>query len=367
MTTIDVCGVSSSSDDGNVAENTIDNDLSTRWSAFSVTGEWVEYDLCGSYDLNQMDIAWFKGDQRISYFRIETSEDRSYWSRSFVGGSAGDTSDFESFFFTSQNTRYIRIKGFGNTLNNWVSVSEVKIYGDADPTDYTLNAVSDLQVTEATATELTLTWTDNSTNEDGYLIEKVSSWSGEYYDYRIVTDNAARVYDLDRSGTHQFRVSPIKADEVGPSIEIQTEFEYFSDAVIPVSVDASSDDGNVAENTLDDDANTRWSAKGEGEYITLDLGDRYIIDSVNIAFHKGDTRQASFKFYCSGEGDHFYGAEDDEGLTSSGTTSGYEEFDTYCSYEGIRYLRIVGYGNTANDWNSISDIQLTGALTRVLD
>jgi len=43
--------------------------------------------------------------------------------------------------------------------------------------------------------------------------------------------------------------------------------------IIPVSVSANGDDGNVPQNTLDGNLGTRWSSKGyTGKYITYDLG-----------------------------------------------------------------------------------------------
>jgi hypothetical protein len=36
---------------------------------------------------------------------------------------------------------------------------------------------------------------------------------------------------------------------------------------VVASVSASADDGNVPANTLDDNLGTRWSAKGDGQWI----------------------------------------------------------------------------------------------------
>ena len=44
-------------------------------------------------------------------------------------------------------------------------------------------------------------------------------------------------------------------------------------AALPIiSAEASSDDGNVAANTLDGSLATRWSAQGDGQWIQFDLG-----------------------------------------------------------------------------------------------
>ena len=46
--------------------------------------------------------------------------------------------------------------------------------------------------------------------------------------------------------------------------------------------------------------------------------------------------------------------------TSDGKTEGFEIFELSAPYE-VRYLRYIGYGNTANQWNSVTEF---AALTK---
>jgi len=119
--------VTASTHDGNVPENTLDGNRSTRWSA---EGEqWIAYDLGSLTEVAALTIAWYQGHLRASYFNIELSVDGSTWKKVFEGTSAGNTNELELFPFESDTARYVRINGFGNTLNRWNSIAEVHIYG----------------------------------------------------------------------------------------------------------------------------------------------------------------------------------------------------------------------------------------------
>jgi hypothetical protein len=125
-------------------------------------------------------------------------------------------------------------------------------------------------------------------------------------------------------------------------------------APLPVSaVTASGDDGNVPANTLDGDLDTRWSDEGDGVWIRYDLGSARPVGAVGLAWHKGDTRQQDFRIQTSSDGTDwttlFSGA-------TSGTTLQSETHDLPDT--SARYVRVVGYGNTGNDWTSIAEFDI---------
>ncbi|SDG18317.1 glycosyl hydrolase family 8 [Chitinophaga filiformis] len=117
---------------------------------------------------------------------------------------------------------------------------------------------------------------------------------------------------------------------------------------------ASSDDGNVPANVLDNNFATRWSASGDGQYIQLCLGSVTNVTGVDIAFYSGNTRSAIFDILTSTDGSAWTSAA--TGLRSSGTTTALETF-TFTA-RSAKYVRIVGHGNTANAWNSITEIKV---------
>ncbi|SEM40188.1 Por secretion system C-terminal sorting domain-containing protein [Chitinophaga rupis] len=123
-------------------------------------------------------------------------------------------------------------------------------------------------------------------------------------------------------------------------------------ACVPAS--ASSDDGNVATNVLDNDLNTRWSASGDGQWIQLCLDNPVSVTGVDIAFYQGNTRRALFDVQTSTDGLTFTNAA--TGLQSSGTSLALESF-TFAA-KTAKYVRILGHGNNVSAWNSYTEVKV---------
>ncbi|MFC7621728.1 DNRLRE domain-containing protein [Microlunatus sp. GCM10028923] len=124
----------------------------------------------------------------------------------------------------------------------------------------------------------------------------------------------------------------------------------------PATIVASSDDGNAPANTMDGDPATRWSAEGDGEWIGYDLGSDGPVDEITIAWYQGDRRASIFDIEVAAADETtwrpaFQG-------TSSGTSAEPERYAFPATT--ARYLRIVGHGNTANAWNSITEVSIPG-------
>jgi hypothetical protein len=120
------------------------------------------------------------------------------------------------------------------------------------------------------------------------------------------------------------------------------------------SVTASGNDGNVPANTVDNDLATRWSANGDGQWITFDLGGARTLGYVKIAVYSGNTRQARFDLQVSG--DNLGWTDVLTGALSSGTSTAEETFDF--ADRSARYVRYLGHGNTTNNWNSLAEVSL---------
>lgn len=121
------------------------------------------------------------------------------------------------------------------------------------------------------------------------------------------------------------------------------------------SITASPDDGNGPYNTIDGDFSTRWSSEGDGAWIQYDLGLEKNVDYVKIAWYKGDERMETFDIDVSINGSDWTQVFSG---TSSGSTTGFETYDF--SDVSARYVKIVGHGNTYNDWNSITETEIYG-------
>ncbi|KQX47178.1 lyase [Paenibacillus sp. Root444D2] len=124
------------------------------------------------------------------------------------------------------------------------------------------------------------------------------------------------------------------------------------------SVTASADDGNVPANTVDGSLTTRWSASGNGQWIKYDLGSNVKVAFIKIAFLSGDTRTSSFDIQTSTDNVNFTTVQ--ANVTSSLNTS-LQTFD-FPDVTPIRYVRIVGHGNSVNTWNSYTEVEIYGVV-----
>jgi fibronectin type 3 domain-containing protein len=129
--------VTSSGDDGHVAQNTVDGSLSTRWSA-SGDGAWVAYGLGAQRTLTHVRIAVYAGNTRKNRFDLQVSADGQGWTTARTLQSSGTTTALESFDLGDTPARFVRYLGHGNVSNGgvsspWNSVSELEIYARPVP------------------------------------------------------------------------------------------------------------------------------------------------------------------------------------------------------------------------------------------
>ncbi len=113
---------------------------------------------------------------------------------------------------------------------------------------------------------------------------------------------------------------------------------------------------HVADNAIDGNLETRWSAPGDGAWIRFDLGESRSLSAVAIAWYKGDKRSAEFDIEVSDDAENWRHVL---GGASSGGQLALERYSL--PTVDARYLRIVGRGNTENMWNSITEVEIWGS------
>jgi lysophospholipase L1-like esterase len=119
-----------------------------------------------------------------------------------------------------------------------------------------------------------------------------------------------------------------------------------------LAVKASTDDGNIANNVLDQDLSTRWSALGIGNYVEFCFESPQMYYGLNIAFYVGNTRVNYF------EVDYLYNDEWIPILTNQSSSGQSLQAETFMFAEPqtMSKLRITGLGNSFNDWNSFTEV-----------
>ncbi|MBQ4630368.1 MAG: discoidin domain-containing protein [Clostridia bacterium] len=126
---VKVLSTVATADDGNAAENTIDGDMVSRWSAAGKQS--ITYTLENVTDVKGLGIAFYSGDKRSTYFDILISEDGESWENVQICQSSGLTLEFEYFLFdTAKKAKYIRLDCRGNSSTSsakWNSITEFKV------------------------------------------------------------------------------------------------------------------------------------------------------------------------------------------------------------------------------------------------
>jgi hypothetical protein len=125
-----------------------------------------------------------------------------------------------------------------------------------------------------------------------------------------------------------------------------------------VKATASDDDGNVPANAIDGKLDTRWSAFGKGQDITLFLDTAKPIDKIKIAWYQGDKRSNSFEIkVATADASGPYTS-----VKTGNSTKGSAALQDYAITPAVsaKYVRIYVNGNTLNDWASISEVEIWG-------
>ncbi|MEV4582267.1 polysaccharide lyase family 7 protein [Nonomuraea jabiensis] len=121
-------------------------------------------------------------------------------------------------------------------------------------------------------------------------------------------------------------------------------------------VTASAHDGNVPANTVDNNSATRWSAAGDGQWISYDLGSTQTVGSVSLAVYRGDSRRNTFDLQVSTDGSSWTTVWSGQ---SSGTTASQVTYD-FPDVQA-RHVRYLGHGSTASgNWNSLTEVDIHG-------
>jgi len=130
--------VTSSTNDGNVPGNTVDNSLATRWSG-NGDGAWLKLDLGSNRLVGHVTLGVHQGNTRKNKFDLQVSTNNSTWTTVWTGQSSGTTTAQQTYDFTDVTARWVRYLGHGYVTNGgtsgtWNSLLEADVYAAVTPT-----------------------------------------------------------------------------------------------------------------------------------------------------------------------------------------------------------------------------------------
>lgn len=224
-TTLEPVGVAASGNDGNVPANTLDNNLSTRWSNNAI-GSWIQYDLGKSQTVCDVKVAWYKGNERQNNLVISVSTDGQSYQNVYSGKSSGTTLNEETYNFADVTARYVRLIVNGNSNNSWASITETNISGAGStapaPSPVTLSFVG---LTEGQTVTGSVSFSVSASDPtkvssvkayvDGTTLLKEELYAP--YDFSLNTDSFS-------SGTHQIVAKAALKDGTTVSKSISVVF-----------------------------------------------------------------------------------------------------------------------------------------------
>ena len=110
----------------NPPECVLDENRNTYWAAEG-DEHWIKLELNECMWIEGIDISWYKGAERISWFEIETSDDSG--SKTFASKQAsGGLTDYPEYYKVGSYGKFIKIICRGNTQGRWNSIIDVGVY-----------------------------------------------------------------------------------------------------------------------------------------------------------------------------------------------------------------------------------------------
>ena len=106
----------------NPPESSVDGSHTTKWAS-DISGSTLEIALGEIKDLSGIAISFESGEKREYAFEILVSEDKRNYTRIYDGKSSGKTNEYE-YIEAPIKAKYIRFIGYGNSVNEWINVSE---------------------------------------------------------------------------------------------------------------------------------------------------------------------------------------------------------------------------------------------------
>lgn len=169
--------------------------------------------------------------------------------------------------------------------------------------------------------------------------------------------NAYTAAGLTPGTEYNFAVAAVDASGKTSTTSLTLTRTTLAEPILPLPVEAvtaSSSDGNIESNTLDNNSYTRWSASGDGSWIKFDLGELRQVGYLGIGFYKGDARKTQLEIETSVDGENWT-----PGFSGWSTrlTTALQVFDL--EDVNARYVRITGRGNSDGSvFTSLTDVHI---------
>lgn len=193
----------------NPASNAIDSNLTSRWSGFGTSVD-LTLDLGEVKNIDYVEIAFYKGDERTTAFDVYTSNDNANWSLINSKTSSGLTTTSQLFDLENTEAQFLRFEFLGNSNNAWNSVTDLTVFGTTNDSvlsyttiPATIQAEDYTDKSESPRTEpsqdidngISVGWITNANDFLSYNVNVPNS--GEYtMDFRVASKTNGIKFDI---------------------------------------------------------------------------------------------------------------------------------------------------------------------------
>jgi Fibronectin type III domain/Beta-propeller repeat len=158
---------------------------------------------------SQINLTWTDPNTSESGYQVERSLS-STTGFVLITTTAANVRSFSNTGLASSTTYYYRVRAIGNG-NNTSPYSNVASARTLTPTSTIPTAPSGLLASAASSSQINLSWTDNSTNETGFKVERASSSAGPWTQIATTASRTFSSTGLAASTTYYFRVRAYNA------------------------------------------------------------------------------------------------------------------------------------------------------------
>ena len=116
----------SGAEESNPAIHAMDEKSGTRWSRHG-RDEWILIEFAKVEIIDALAVSWQHAAARKANWALELSEDGLAWSKVLAGESRQDRAMWDTRSFAPQKAAFARLRCFGNNLNEWNSILELKV------------------------------------------------------------------------------------------------------------------------------------------------------------------------------------------------------------------------------------------------
>ena len=113
-------------------------------------------------------------------------------------------------------------------------------------------------------------------------------------------------------------------------------------------------------NVLDGDIGTQWSASGIEQWIIMELKESFSIQHIKIAFQPGQKKEFYFDILGSVDKEAWEPILTKSNSCAFSSNLQVFEFPQSKTTREYNYVKLVGQGNSADKWNSISEFRIFG-------